>query len=457
MLHGMHTAHRRRVPWPGWHGGPVGLRAGAAGCGLVAIAALAAGPAAGVLAAAACVLAAALAWPVSACAPLTIAPAPTRVTPARPRRTRPHGPDLATLAGRSWMALETAQAAVRAATPYLDAQETAERSHRLVEERKRTIRQLQGLADDEHADAPLLHWLAAPGTHAACSACRTEWWPASSTSTACSPPARHACRSPGPRPSTRSCWSGPSAATASSSPSTGAPSTRSTSPAGLASKVSGAFWAAAESAFPKATPTTPPAPRPCTRWPNRKNQVLQQHLDRQGVAAFSGSRFYLEAARSIGVHRAVVSASANTAGILESAGLAHLIEYSVDGNTIASEHLRSKPAPDTLIAACRRLGVQPGQLAAFETTLPGSRPPGRRVSGSPSASTAAARLTALLAGDADLVISDLVGLVRKPALGSTARRGAGRRERRAVGYRGAVGDAARAAVGGCCRAGLRHI
>ena len=46
---------------------------------------------------------------------------------------------------------------------------------------------------------------------------------------------------------------------------------------------------------------------------NRKNQVLQQHLDRQGVAAFSGSRFYLEAARSIGVHRAVVSASANTA------------------------------------------------------------------------------------------------------------------------------------------------
>ncbi len=143
---------------------------------------------------------------------------------------------------------------------------------------------------------------------------------------------------------------------------------------------------------------------------NRKNQVLQQHLDRQGVAAFSGSRFYLEAARSIGVHRAVVSASANTAGILESAGLAHLIEYSVDGNTIASEHLRSKPAPDTLIAACRRLGVQPGQLAAFETTPAGitaARAAGVRLTVGVDRS---GQTDALLAGDADLVISDLAEL-----------------------------------------------
>ena len=71
------------------------------------------------------------------------------------------------------------------------------------------------------------------------------------------------------------------------------------------------------------------------------------------------------------MHRAVVSASANTASILESAGLAQLIEYTVDGNTIAAEHLRAKPAPDTIVAACRRLGVQPSQLAAFETTPAG--------------------------------------------------------------------------------------
>ena len=45
---------------------------------------------------------------------------------------------------------------------------------------------------------------------------------------------------------------------------------------------------------------------------NRKNQLLQQHLRRDGVAAFSGSRAYLEAVRMAGIARAVVSPSANT-------------------------------------------------------------------------------------------------------------------------------------------------
>ena len=40
-------------------------------------------------------------------------------------------------------------------------------------------------------------------------------------------------------------------------------------------------------------------------------------LAEQGVDAFVGSRCYLEAARVLGVHRAVVSASANTPEILE--------------------------------------------------------------------------------------------------------------------------------------------
>ncbi len=162
--------------------------------------------------------------------------------------------------------------------------------------------------------------------------------------------------------------------------------------------------------LPEGADDDPPGGETMHGLANRKNELLQQHLDRQGVAAFSGSRFYLEAARNIGVHRAVVSASANTAEILESAGLAHLIEYTVDGNTIAAEHLRAKPAADTIVAACRRLGVQPGQLAAFETTPAGIT----------AARAAGVRLTvgvdrtgqteALLAGDADLVISDLAEL-----------------------------------------------
>jgi HAD superfamily hydrolase (TIGR01509 family) len=104
---------------------------------------------------------------------------------------------------------------------------------------------------------------------------------------------------------------------------------------------------------------------------NRKKQLLLRKLAEQGVAAYEGSRHYLEAAREAGVHTATVSPSANTLAILERAGLAPLIERSIDGKTILSEHLRSTPAPDTLLAACRQLGLEPRQAAAFETSPAG--------------------------------------------------------------------------------------
>jgi HAD superfamily hydrolase (TIGR01509 family) len=101
---------------------------------------------------------------------------------------------------------------------------------------------------------------------------------------------------------------------------------------------------------------------------NRKNEALLRRLEHEGVSAYADTRQYLEAAREAGLLLAAVSASANTPAILEQSGLAALITERVDGNTIKAERLRSKPAPDTLLAACRRLGVPPSRAAAFETT-----------------------------------------------------------------------------------------
>src|SRR5207248_6856013 len=100
---------------------------------------------------------------------------------------------------------------------------------------------------------------------------------------------------------------------------------------------------------------------------SRKHEALLRRLDERGVTAFAGSRRYLETAREAGVHRAVVSASANTRTILERAGLAELIEDCVDGDAMIAEGLRPRPAPDTLLAACRQLGAAPGRTAVFET------------------------------------------------------------------------------------------
>jgi HAD superfamily hydrolase (TIGR01509 family) len=140
---------------------------------------------------------------------------------------------------------------------------------------------------------------------------------------------------------------------------------------------------------------------------NRKNEALQQHLDREGVDAFAGARSYLVAADMLHVRRAVVSASANTETMLERAGLDDLVDELVDGRVIEAEHLRPRPAPDSLLLACRRLGVPPHQAAAFETTPAGIA----------AARAADVRLAVAVgpasafAGEADVVVSDLEELL----------------------------------------------
>jgi HAD superfamily hydrolase (TIGR01509 family) len=132
-----------------------------------------------------------------------------------------------------------------------------------------------------------------------------------------------------------------------------------------------AFLASRGIRLPEGNPSDPPGAETVRGLANRKQQALLSRLERQGVAAFEGSRRYLELAHDAGVHCAVVSASANTSTILDRAGLSKLIDERVDGETIRAEHLRVKPAADTLLVACRKLGVAPERAASFETSRAG--------------------------------------------------------------------------------------
>jgi beta-phosphoglucomutase-like phosphatase (HAD superfamily) len=147
---------------------------------------------------------------------------------------------------------------------------------------------------------------------------------------------------------------------------------------------------------------------------NRKNEALLDLLEQEGVDAFTGSLLYLEGLREAGLPVAVVSPSMNTMTILDRAGLEPLVEAVVDGHTARVQGLEPKPAPDTLLAACRAIGIAPEQAAGFETTLDGV------------ASARAAHFGTLIAvdrtgrgGDAllnegvDRVIPDLAALLRQ--------------------------------------------
>ena len=103
----------------------------------------------------------------------------------------------------------------------------------------------------------------------------------------------------------------------------------------------------------------------------RKGEVLARGLRLHGVTALDGARRYLEAAGHAGLKRAVISASASTLPMLELAGLATLVDEYVDADVIRTEGLRSRPAPDLLLVACRRLGVRPQDAVTFTHSAAG--------------------------------------------------------------------------------------
>ena len=104
---------------------------------------------------------------------------------------------------------------------------------------------------------------------------------------------------------------------------------------------------------------------------DRKNELLLRLIRERGLQAFEGSVRYLQAVREAGLHRAVVSASANCRAALDAAGLADFFEVRIDAQRATAERLRGKPAPDTFLAAARALNVEPAEAAVFEDALAG--------------------------------------------------------------------------------------
>jgi HAD superfamily hydrolase (TIGR01509 family) len=103
----------------------------------------------------------------------------------------------------------------------------------------------------------------------------------------------------------------------------------------------------------------------------RKGEALARQLRQRGVNPLDGARRYLEAVGHAGLKRAVVSSSTQTLSMLELTGLALLVEERVDAEVIRDEQLRVRPAPDLLLAACRRLNVSPSEAVTFTNSAAG--------------------------------------------------------------------------------------
>jgi beta-phosphoglucomutase family hydrolase len=144
---------------------------------------------------------------------------------------------------------------------------------------------------------------------------------------------------------------------------------------------------------------------------NRKNELVLKLIDERGVETFPGSVQFVRAARQAGLRTAVVSSSANTRQVLEVTGIVDLFEERVDGVVAAREHLKGKPAPDTFLAAARRLQVAPAEAAVFEDALAGVAAGRAGGFGFVVGVDRVGQAEALAAHGADRVVSDLSELM----------------------------------------------
>ena len=144
---------------------------------------------------------------------------------------------------------------------------------------------------------------------------------------------------------------------------------------------------------------------------DRKNDLVQEVLDRDGVKVYDGSVRYVRAVRDAGLRRAVVSSSANTQHVLQAANMLDLFEHIVDGNTIAAEGLSGKPAPDTFLAGARHFGAEPAAAAVFEDALAGVEAGRAGRFGCVIGVDRVGHATALADHGADRVVADLAELL----------------------------------------------
>jgi beta-phosphoglucomutase family hydrolase len=166
--------------------------------------------------------------------------------------------------------------------------------------------------------------------------------------------------------------------------------------------------------LPEGTPDDPPDKETICGIGNRKNDLVLKLIKEDGVEAYEGSVRFVKAVRDAGLHRAVVSSSANCRDVLIAAGIEDLFEVRIDGQVAEEQRLRGKPAPDTFLAAAQALSVQPAQAAVFEDALAGVEAGRAGHFGYVVGVDRVGQADALREHGADIVVKDLAELLDRP-------------------------------------------
>ena len=105
---------------------------------------------------------------------------------------------------------------------------------------------------------------------------------------------------------------------------------------------------------------------------NRKNELFNTILERDGIAPYPGSLATIDLLDDAGIPSAIVSSSKNARNVLDAAGLGERFEVVVDGVVAAAEHIAGKPAPDMFLArGARGRASRPERAVVVEDAVSG--------------------------------------------------------------------------------------
>ncbi len=164
-------------------------------------------------------------------------------------------------------------------------------------------------------------------------------------------------------------------------------------------------------ALPYGDPDDPPDKETVCGLGNRKNAMLNEVIESEGVDVYEGSIAWAHKLHADGIKTAVVSSSKNCETILRAAGIAELFELRIDGVVAARLKIAGKPAPDTFLEAARRLRANPERTVVVEDAISGVQAGRDGGFGLVIGVDREGDAEALRQNGADLVVSDLAELL----------------------------------------------
>lgn len=131
------------------------------------------------------------------------------------------------------------------------------------------------------------------------------------------------------------------------------------------------FLASRGITLPEGDPADGPGTDTVCALGNRKNELFNDLLEREGIEPFPGSLATLELLDSEDIPSAIVSSSKNARTVLRAAGLGDRFEVVVDGVVAAAHDVEGKPAPDMFLLGASLLGVAPEHAVVVEDAVSG--------------------------------------------------------------------------------------